>query len=59
MNNSKNFHITTFGCQMNKHDSERMAGLLTKNGYRQTEEPDDAQIIVFNTCAVRGNAENR
>jgi tRNA-2-methylthio-N6-dimethylallyladenosine synthase len=55
----KKFHITTFGCQMNKHDSERMSGLLGSHGYEQTDNPENAQILIFNTCAVRGNAENR
>lgn len=55
----KKFHITTFGCQMNRHDSERMAGLLTDIGYAQTESADDAQILIFNTCAVREHAEDR
>ncbi|MHB8840464.1 MAG: tRNA (N6-isopentenyl adenosine(37)-C2)-methylthiotransferase MiaB [Candidatus Aquicultor sp.] len=55
----KKFHITTFGCQMNKHDSERVAGLLTDIGYAQAENADDAQILIFNTCAVREHAEDR
>jgi len=55
----KKFHITTFGCQMNKHDSERMAGLLTDIGYAQAENADDAQILIFNTCTVREHAEDR
>lgn len=55
----KKFHITTFGCQMNKHDSERMAGLLRERGYTQTDRPEDAQIVIFNTCTVREHAEER
>ncbi|MCL6472488.1 MAG: tRNA (N6-isopentenyl adenosine(37)-C2)-methylthiotransferase MiaB [Firmicutes bacterium] len=55
----KKFHITTFGCQMNKHDSERIAGLLTEHGYSQTDDPNAAQIIIFNTCTVREHAEDR
>jgi tRNA-2-methylthio-N6-dimethylallyladenosine synthase len=53
------FHITTFGCQMNKHDSERMAGILSAHGYVQTDMMDEASILIFNTCAVRGHAEDR
>jgi tRNA-2-methylthio-N6-dimethylallyladenosine synthase len=55
----KKFHITTFGCQMNKHDSERISGLLVANGYKQTGNSDDAHVIIFNTCAVRDHAERR
>ncbi len=55
----KKFHITTFGCQMNKHDSERVAGLLRERGYMQAGSPEDAQIIIFNTCTVREHAEER
>lgn len=55
----KKFHITTFGCQMNKHDSERMAGLLLERGYVPCGDPKDADVIVFNTCAVRQHAEDR
>lgn len=55
----KKFHIATFGCQMNKHDSERMAGLLRAHGYAPADSSDDAQIIIFNTCMVREHAEER
>jgi tRNA-2-methylthio-N6-dimethylallyladenosine synthase len=51
--------LRTFGCQMNEHDSERIAGLLTADGYVPTEEAADASVVVFNTCAVRENADNR
>lgn len=53
------FHIVTFGCQMNKHDSERMAGLLSKAGYSWTDEVKAADLVVFNTCTVRQHAEDR
>jgi len=53
------FLLRTFGCQMNEHDSERIAGLLTADGYVPTEEAADAEVIVLNTCAVRENADNR
>jgi tRNA-2-methylthio-N6-dimethylallyladenosine synthase len=51
--------LRTFGCQMNEHDSERIAGLLTADGYVPTEEVADASVVVFNTCAIRENADNR
>jgi tRNA-2-methylthio-N6-dimethylallyladenosine synthase len=51
--------LRTFGCQMNEHDSERIAGLLTADGYVRTDEAADASVVVFNTCAVRENADNR
>ena len=44
---------------MNEHDSERIAGLLTADGYAPTDEAADASVVVFNTCAVRENADNR
>ena len=52
-------HITTFGCQMNEYDSERIAGLLERSGYMLTEEEEAADIILFNTCSVRDSAEQR
>ena len=51
--------IRTFGCQMNEHDSERIAGLLTADGMTPTEELAEARVVVFNTCAIRENADNR
>ncbi|MDI6891588.1 MAG: tRNA (N6-isopentenyl adenosine(37)-C2)-methylthiotransferase MiaB [Actinomycetota bacterium] len=56
---SKKFFIRTFGCQMNKHDSERMAGMLLKEGYAPAKSPQAADVIVFNTCCVRRHAEER
>ena len=53
------FLIRTFGCQMNEHDSERIAGLLTADGMTPTEELAEARVVVFNTCAIRENADNR
>lgn len=55
----KTFHIFTYGCQMNKSDSEILSGILIKNGYLYTKDREKADILIFNTCAVRGNAENR
>ena len=52
------YHIITYGCQMNLHDSENIAGALYELGYRQTNEQNEADIIVFNTCCIRENAEN-
>jgi tRNA-2-methylthio-N6-dimethylallyladenosine synthase len=56
---SKKYLIETFGCQMNFHDSERMAGLLEQAGYESTEDDDDADVIVINTCSVREKAEEK
>jgi tRNA-2-methylthio-N6-dimethylallyladenosine synthase len=56
---SKTYWIRTFGCQMNEHDSERLAGLLEVQGYRKVDTPDLADVAVFNTCAIRENADNR
>lgn len=55
----KTYEVRTFGCQMNVHDSERIAGLLEESGYAPAGEGDDADLIVFNTCAVRDNADQR
>ncbi len=51
--------IRTFGCQMNEHDSERIAGLLMSDGMTPTEDPGRARVIVLNTCAIRENADNK
>ena len=53
------FHIKTFGCQMNKHDSDFISQVLLNKGYRQTDSIDDAHIILINTCAVREKAEEK
>ncbi|SFM35973.1 tRNA-2-methylthio-N6-dimethylallyladenosine synthase [Gracilibacillus orientalis] len=55
----KKFLIRTYGCQMNEHDTEVMAGILTQMGYTSTEDTNDADIILLNTCAIRENAENK
>jgi len=55
----KHYHIKTYGCQMNEHDSEAIAGILEQLGYVSTEEEAGADLIVLNTCAIRENAENR
>jgi tRNA-2-methylthio-N6-dimethylallyladenosine synthase len=56
---SAKYLIETFGCQMNFHDSERMAGLLEQAGYESTEDDRDADVIVINTCSVRERAEEK
>jgi tRNA-2-methylthio-N6-dimethylallyladenosine synthase len=56
---ARRYHITTFGCQMNKADSERMAGVLEGMGYQWAENPDDASLILYNTCTIRDNAEHK
>ncbi len=53
----KHYLITTYGCQMNVHESEKIAGILHKLGYSECKTPEDADVIVFNTCCVRENAE--
>jgi tRNA-2-methylthio-N6-dimethylallyladenosine synthase len=55
----KRYHLTTFGCQMNEHDSERMKGMLESLGYEEAIERDGADLILFNTCSIRESADNR
>src|SRR4051812_31436813 len=55
----KRYHVTTFGCQMNEHDSERMKGMLESLGYSEAAERDEADLILFNTCSIREKADNR
>ena len=54
----KYYHIVTYGCQMNVHESEKIAGILAEMGYRSCDDPESADIVVFNTCCIRENAEN-
>lgn len=54
----KHYHIVTYGCQMNVHDSERIAGMLSELGYSSCDSMEEADIVVFNTCCIRENAEN-
>ncbi len=56
---TRRYHITTFGCQMNKADSERMAGILENMGMTWVEEPNEADVILYNTCTIRDNAEQK
>jgi tRNA-2-methylthio-N6-dimethylallyladenosine synthase len=55
----RSYEVRTFGCQMNVHDSERMSGLLEAAGYTKAAEGSEPDVVVFNTCAVRENADNR
>lgn len=58
-NKDLKYYIETWGCQMNEEDSEKLSGMLKTQGYTQTEVREDASIIIFNTCCVRENAENK
>ncbi|MDD4781682.1 MAG: tRNA (N6-isopentenyl adenosine(37)-C2)-methylthiotransferase MiaB [Tissierellia bacterium] len=53
----KTYHILTYGCQMNEHDSEKIAGMLTSIGYEETYDDKNADLVIFNTCLIRENAE--
>ena len=55
----KTFYIETFGCQMNAHDSEKVVGTLLSQGYAQVETPDDAGLVLYNTCSIRDKAEQK
>jgi tRNA-2-methylthio-N6-dimethylallyladenosine synthase len=55
----KRYHLTTFGCQMNQHDSERMKGMLESLGYTEAPAADEADLILFNTCSIREKADER
>lgn len=57
MSKNKKYHIITYGCQMNEHDSEKLAGMLENLGYNNTEQLENADIILLNTCTIRENAE--
>jgi tRNA-2-methylthio-N6-dimethylallyladenosine synthase len=56
---TKRYHLTTFGCQMNEHDSERMKGMLQSLGYQEAPERAQADLILFNTCSIRESADSR
>ena len=58
-NKELRYYIETWGCQMNEEDSEKLSGMLKRQGYTVTEDREDASIIIFNTCCVRENAENK
>jgi tRNA-2-methylthio-N6-dimethylallyladenosine synthase len=56
---AKRYHVTTFGCQMNEHDSEHMRGMLDSLGYEEAGERSQADLILFNTCSIRETADTR
>src|SRR6202453_2299314 len=56
---AKSFIIRTFGCQMNEHDSERLAGVLGVDGMQQTDDMHEADVVVLNTCCIRENADQK
>ncbi len=53
----KTYNILTYGCQMNEHDSEKIGGMLTSIGYEETNDESNADLVIFNTCLIRENAE--
>ncbi len=55
----KRYHLRTYGCQMNEHDSERLAGLLESDGYQPTDSAENADVVLLNTCCIRENADNK
>ncbi|MCR5481252.1 MAG: tRNA (N6-isopentenyl adenosine(37)-C2)-methylthiotransferase MiaB [Clostridia bacterium] len=55
----KTYHVTTFGCQMNEHDSEILAGMLEENGYVKGKDRKNSDVVILNTCSVRENADKR
>jgi tRNA-2-methylthio-N6-dimethylallyladenosine synthase len=57
--NARTFYLETFGCQMNEHDSEKVAGVLLARGYRQVEKADVADVILYNTCSIREKAAQK
>jgi tRNA-2-methylthio-N6-dimethylallyladenosine synthase len=55
----KTFYLETFGCQMNVHDSEKVAGTLAARGYRQVHSTEEARLVLYNTCSIRDKAEQK
>jgi tRNA-2-methylthio-N6-dimethylallyladenosine synthase len=55
----KTFYIETFGCQMNAHDSEKVVGTLVQKGYTQVAQPEQAELVLYNTCSIRDKAEQK
>ena len=55
----RRFYVRTYGCQMNEHDSERIAGLLASEGMEATDDLESADVVVLNTCCIRENADNK
>ena len=60
-NEGKNlkYYILTMGCQLNENDSEKLCGMIEEMGYKQTQEYQEADLVLFNTCCVRENAEDK
>jgi tRNA-2-methylthio-N6-dimethylallyladenosine synthase len=56
---TRRFYVRTYGCQMNEHDSQRIAGLLASDGMEPTDQVEDADVVVLNTCCIRENADNK
>ena len=56
---ARRFYVRTYGCQMNEHDSERIAGVLAADGLEPTDDLEDADVVVLNTCCIRENADNK
>jgi tRNA-2-methylthio-N6-dimethylallyladenosine synthase len=59
LQDGRTFYIETFGCQMNEHDSEKVAGVLLRRGYRQVVSPDEARLVFYNTCSIREKAAHK
>ena len=61
INEGKNlkYHILTMGCQLNENDSEKICGMVEQMGYTKTDDVMDADLVIYNTCCVRENAEER
>jgi tRNA-2-methylthio-N6-dimethylallyladenosine synthase len=55
----RSFYIETFGCQMNVHDSEKVIGTLRERGYLQVPAPEQAGLVLYNTCSIRDKAEQK
>ena len=53
------YYITTMGCQLNENDSEKIAGITEKMGYTKTENIEEADLVIYNTCCVRENAVDK
>src|ERR1700674_4157963 len=53
------FYMETFGCQLNVHDSEKVAGVLLRRGYRQVSSPEEARLVFYNTCSIREKAAQK
>jgi tRNA-2-methylthio-N6-dimethylallyladenosine synthase len=59
LGDGRTFYLETFGCQMNEHDSEKVAGVLMRRGYRQVASPDEARLVFYNTCSIREKAAHK